>query len=518
MSGELIAEGPVLLSLEEGIARLRLNSPESSNSLSEALLDALVEATELCGRTDGIRCLLLSGAGDNFCAGGDVKEFAAKGEGLPDHLRKQTAQLQAATEALLRLEAPVIAAVQGWAVGGGGFGLVCAADLAIGAEGSRYMSGATRVGMAPDAGGSVTVARIVGVRKAMEIFLTNPVLSSAEALELGILNRVVPDDELAVGRDRAGAAAGRRPDARVRADQAPGLGGTGALGGRGAARRGRDRQPPVGDRGLAGGARRRDRAPRSGVQGPVGGTVDLGIRGRRAFVTGGARGIGAAICELLAAEGCEVLVGYRSSSEGPELAERIGGAAVQLDVADPAATLETVGALGGLDILVNNAGVDDMAFFTEYDPERWRPQLDVNLEGVLHVTLAALPAMQEAGYGRIVNVSSEAGRLGSYRGSVYAAAKGGVIAFTKSIARENARFGITANNVLPGPIETPMLEQNRRGPKGEQVIEAMASATLLGRIGEPEEVASAVAFLASDRAAYITGETLGVSGGMGVGA
>ncbi len=196
MSGELIAEGPVLLSLEEGIARLRLNSPESSNSLSEALLDALVEATELCGRTDGIRCLLLSGAGDNFCAGGDVKEFAAKGEGLPDHLRKQTAQLQAATEALLRLEAPVIAAVQGWAVGGGGFGLVCAADLAIGAEGSRYMSGATRVGMAPDAGGSVTVARIVGVRKAMEIFLTNPVLSSAEALELGILNRVVPDDEL----------------------------------------------------------------------------------------------------------------------------------------------------------------------------------------------------------------------------------------------------------------------------------------------------------------------------------
>jgi NAD(P)-dependent dehydrogenase (short-subunit alcohol dehydrogenase family) len=100
---------------------------------------------------------------------------------------------------------------------------------------------------------------------------------------------------------------------------------------------------------------------------------------------------------------------------------------------------------------------------------------------------------------------------------VYAAAKGGVIAFTKSIARENARFGITANNVLPGPIETPMLEQNRSGPKGEQVIEAMANATLLRRIGEPEEVAAAVAFLASSQAAYITGETLGVSGGMGVG-
>jgi NAD(P)-dependent dehydrogenase (short-subunit alcohol dehydrogenase family) len=245
--------------------------------------------------------------------------------------------------------------------------------------------------------------------------------------------------------------------------------------------------------------------------------VDLGLQGRRAFVTGGARGIGASICELLAAEGCEVLVGYRSSSEGPELAERIGGSPVQLDVADPDGAQRAVAELGTLDILVNNAGVDDMAFFTEYTPERWRAQLDVNLEGVLHCTLAALPAMQRAGHGRIVNVSSEAGRIGSYRGSVYAAAKGGVIAFTKSIARENARFGITANNVLPGPIETPMLEENRRGPKGEQVIEAMANATLLRRIGEPDEVAAAVAFLASERAAYITGETLGVSGGMGVG-
>ena len=245
--------------------------------------------------------------------------------------------------------------------------------------------------------------------------------------------------------------------------------------------------------------------------------MDLGLSGRRAFVTGGARGIGAAICELLAAEGAQVSVGYRSSADGPELAERIGGAAVRLDVADPESVRTAVEELGTLDILVNNAGVDDMAFFTELTPERWRPQLDVNLEGVLHCTLAALPRMQEAGYGRIVNVSSEAGRIGSYRGSVYAAAKGGVIAFTKSIARENARFGITANNVLPGPIETPMLDENRRGPKGEQVIAAMAGATLLKRIGEPEEVAAAVAFLVSERASYITGETLGVSGGMGVG-
>jgi 2-hydroxycyclohexanecarboxyl-CoA dehydrogenase len=245
--------------------------------------------------------------------------------------------------------------------------------------------------------------------------------------------------------------------------------------------------------------------------------MDLGLAGRRAFVTGGARGIGAAICRELAAEGAEVHVGYLGSKAGPELADEIGGYAVQLDVADPDSTRTAVLGLGTLDVLVNNAGMDDMAFFTELTPERWRPQLAVNLEGVLNVTHAALPAMQAAGYGRIVNVSSEAGRIGSKRGSVYAAAKAGVIAFTKSIARENARYGITANNVLPGPIETPMLDANRQGPKGDQVVAAMAAATLLGRIGEPEEVAGVVAFLASDRAAYITGETLGVSGGMGVG-
>ncbi len=245
--------------------------------------------------------------------------------------------------------------------------------------------------------------------------------------------------------------------------------------------------------------------------------MDLGLKGRRAFVTGGARGIGAAICRALADEGAHVFVGYQSSPDGPELAAQIGGEAVQLDVADTESVRAAVTGLGTLEILVNNAGLDDMAFFTEYTPERWRPQLAVNLEGVLNVTHAALPPMQQARYGRIVNVSSEAGRIGSKRGSVYAAAKAGVIAFTKSIARENARYGITANNVLPGPIETPMLDANRRGPRGEEVVAAMAAATLLKRIGEPEEVGSMVAFLASDRAAYITGETIGVSGGMGVG-
>jgi 2-(1,2-epoxy-1,2-dihydrophenyl)acetyl-CoA isomerase len=196
MTEALIADGPVLLSIEDGVARLRLNRPEASNGLSAALLEGMVEATRMCEETEGIRCVLFSGEGKNFCAGGDVKEFAAKGEGLPDHLRKQTALLQTATASLIGLRAPVVALIQGWAVGGGGLGFACAADLAIGAEGCRFMSGATRVGMAPDAGSSVTVSRIVGVRRALEIFLTDRILSSAEAFELGILNKVVPDAEL----------------------------------------------------------------------------------------------------------------------------------------------------------------------------------------------------------------------------------------------------------------------------------------------------------------------------------
>jgi NAD(P)-dependent dehydrogenase (short-subunit alcohol dehydrogenase family) len=245
--------------------------------------------------------------------------------------------------------------------------------------------------------------------------------------------------------------------------------------------------------------------------------MDLDLNGRKVFVTGGARGIGAAICREFAAEGADVFVGYLGSAAGPELAAELGGTAVQLDVSDPESARKAIESIGTLDVLVNNAGMDDMAFFTELTPERWRPQLSVNLEGVLNCCLYALPPMQQTGYGRIVNVSSEAGRIGSKRGSVYAAAKAGVIAFTKSIARENARYGITCNNILPGPIETPMLQTNREGPRGDEVIAAMAGATLLNRIGEPEEVAAAVAFLASDLAAYITGETLGVSGGMGIG-
>jgi len=188
--------GPVRLSLENGVAHLRLNRPEAANGMNIELLTALNDALMVCHGEPGVRAVLLSGEGANFCAGGDVRVFASLGEKLPDYVRKATALLQTAVGAMIRLGAPVVASVQGFAAGGGGFGLVCASDFVVAAESAKFLAGATRVAMAPDAGVSVTLARLVGLRKATEILMTNPTITATEALRLGLVNRVVPDREL----------------------------------------------------------------------------------------------------------------------------------------------------------------------------------------------------------------------------------------------------------------------------------------------------------------------------------
>lgn len=198
MTDKLIDSGPVLLEVDpSGVARLRLNRPEAANGMNVELLTALHKAIMRVHGEAGIRALVLSGEGSNFCAGGDVRDFASRGAELPDYLREATAWLQLAVSALVQLRPPVIASVHGFAAGGGGFGLVCAADLVVAAESAKFMSGAVRVGMAPDAGASVTLSRIVGLREAMRILLTNPTLSAKEAREIGLLTTVVPDDLLA---------------------------------------------------------------------------------------------------------------------------------------------------------------------------------------------------------------------------------------------------------------------------------------------------------------------------------
>jgi 2-hydroxycyclohexanecarboxyl-CoA dehydrogenase len=250
---------------------------------------------------------------------------------------------------------------------------------------------------------------------------------------------------------------------------------------------------------------------------PGSGTLPFGrLDHRRAFVSGGAHGIGAAIARTFAAAGADVIIGDLDIARAADLAGQIGATAAQLDVTDASMVRQIMSRHGPFDIVVNNAGADQHAFFTDTTPDDWARLLAVNLVSALACTHAALPAMQAAGFGRIINIASEAARLGSKGGAAYAAAKGGVIAFTKSIARENARYGITANAIAPGPIRTPMLEQ-AVAKGGDRILHAMTGATLLRRLGEPEEIAAAALFLASDQAAYITGETLGVSGGMGLG-
>ena len=196
LNADTASTGDVLLEMNDGIARVRMNRPEAANAMSVGFLRTLYDTLMTCYREPDLRVVVLSGNGKHFSAGGDVHDFAARGAPLPDYLRAVTAWLQISVIALQRLPAPVIAQVHGFAAGGGGFGLVCAADLVIAADTARFLPAATQVGMAPDAGSTVTLSRIVGIRRAMQIVLTNQQLTAAEAFELGIVNDVVPEREL----------------------------------------------------------------------------------------------------------------------------------------------------------------------------------------------------------------------------------------------------------------------------------------------------------------------------------
>jgi 2-hydroxycyclohexanecarboxyl-CoA dehydrogenase len=245
------------------------------------------------------------------------------------------------------------------------------------------------------------------------------------------------------------------------------------------------------------------------------------FEGRTALVTGGIGGIGAATASRLAAEGAKVAVCDLHLGPAQELAADLGGVGLQMDVGDSESVGIAVAAaeeqLGPIDVLVNNAGIGGELFFTQTPEVVWDNIIKVNLRGVLAVTHAVLPGMQERGRGAIVNVASEAGRVGSKMSVVYSTTKAGVIGFTKAIAKESARYGVRVNAVAPGPIDTNMVRAAEMlGDKGAKFVQGMIDSTEMKRLGEPDEVAATIAFLASDEASFITGETVGVSGGLGM--
>jgi 2-hydroxycyclohexanecarboxyl-CoA dehydrogenase len=250
----------------------------------------------------------------------------------------------------------------------------------------------------------------------------------------------------------------------------------------------------------------------------------MGNDGRVAVVTGGARGIGGGISEGLGADGYTVVVADLSLADAKETAaaiEAAGGTAhpVEMDVTDTAAVtgaLDTVAReIGDVDVLVNNAGWDDHMRFVETDEAFWDKVLEINYKSTLRTVRHVLPGMSERGRGRIVNIGSDAGRVGSSMEAVYSGAKGAVIAFTKTVAREAARYGVTANVVCPGPTRTPAMEAVLAAQgDADAVMTSMVKAVPMRRLGEPADIAAAVRFFASEAAGFVTGQTLSVSGGL----
>ena len=249
-----------------------------------------------------------------------------------------------------------------------------------------------------------------------------------------------------------------------------------------------------------------------------------GLQGRNAVVTGAASGIGRAVALRLAAEGARVGVldiDPAGAAETVALVRDAGGSAAahEVDITDLEAVRLAVAAFaaetGEPDVLVNNAGWDKLGAFLDTEPELWRRIVDLNLWGFLHVTHAVASRMRARGAGRIVNIASDAARVGSMGEGVYSACKGGMVTFTKTLARELARHAVTVNAVCPGPIETPLLQSFADdGDFGAKVVAGMQRLTPMGRLGRPDDLPGLVAFLASDDAAFITGQVISVSGGL----
>jgi 2-hydroxycyclohexanecarboxyl-CoA dehydrogenase len=249
-----------------------------------------------------------------------------------------------------------------------------------------------------------------------------------------------------------------------------------------------------------------------------------GLDGKNVIVTGGGGAIGGAICRSFAGYGSKVGVFDKNLDGANKVAAEIvkaGGKAFVsgVDITDNAAVGKAIqqfeAEVGPTDVLVNNAGWDRFVNFVDTTPDLWDQIIAINLRGPLNMSHYVLKGMVARGSGRIVNIASDAGRVGSSAEAVYSACKGGIIAFTKTVAREVARKGITLNSVCPGPTDTPLLAAVAGADeRGQKIRAALVSAIPMKRVGQPEDIPGAVCFLASDDASFITGQTISVSGGL----
>ena len=247
------------------------------------------------------------------------------------------------------------------------------------------------------------------------------------------------------------------------------------------------------------------------------------IKDKVALVTGGSRGIGRAICLRLAEEGAKVAIADILEDEARKTAGDIlatGGQAqvVKTDVTQldqvRACVRQVTDTWGAIDVLVNNAGWDKIEPFLQSEPETWDKVIAINLRGPINFCHTVAAQMAERGQGKIISISSDAGRVGSTGEAVYSACKAGIIGFSKTLARELARSQVNVNVVCPGPTDTALLQQVSAGEKGAKIINAMTRAVPFRRLGQPEEIANAVAFFASPDADFVTGQVLSVSGGL----
>jgi 2-hydroxycyclohexanecarboxyl-CoA dehydrogenase len=248
-----------------------------------------------------------------------------------------------------------------------------------------------------------------------------------------------------------------------------------------------------------------------------------GLKDRAVIVTGGANGIGAAIARRLAEEGCAVGIFDLDAAAGEKVTSEVkaGGGRASLHVVDitdydavAGAVASFESAFGPVSFLVNNAGWDRAANFLDTTPDFWRKVVAINLFGPLNMNHVVLRGMAARGFGRVVNIASDAGRVGSSGEAVYSACKGGVIAFTKTLARELVGKGVILNTICPGPTDTAILRSFLEGPDGARIAEGLKRAIPMRRLGAPEDYPGLVAFFLSDDAAYITGQTISVSGGL----